>query len=170
MRGGFGGGPGFGLRASQDMAPRHLGLQFFEGAVIGALAGVDDPLEADESFRAGGEGIAGRAGRDFDVFRQEGIAGVLPEFGFDAAYAAEAPFVCDERVDEEALLGVGGAVLLVVLGGELGEIAGGFVEHDLVNGEDAVLRGVVAGCGLALGGWAGGILCVGAVGCALFTR
>jgi hypothetical protein len=33
-----------------------------------------------------------------------------------------------------------------------GEIFGGFVEHDLVLGADAVLEGVEAGCGLALGG------------------
>jgi hypothetical protein len=40
------------------------------------------------------------------------------------------------------LFGIGGGVLLVVFGGEFGEIVGGFVEHDLVNGADAVLEGV----------------------------
>ena len=66
-----------------------------------------------------------------------------------------APFVGDERVDEETLFGIGGAVLLVVFGGEAGEIAGGFVEHDLGSGDYAVLCRVVAGYGLGLGGWAG---------------
>jgi hypothetical protein len=42
---------------------------------------------------------------------------VLPQFGFDAAHAAEAPFTCNERIDEETLAGVGRAVMLVVSGG-----------------------------------------------------
>jgi hypothetical protein len=44
---------------------------------------------------------------------------------------------------------MGGIVVFVVFGGQLGEIFGGFVEHDLVLGVDAVLEGVDAGCGLA---------------------
>jgi hypothetical protein len=62
----------------------------------------------------------------------------FPELGLHAPYAVEAPFVCNERVDEETLFRIGGAVLPVVLGGEFGEIAGGLVEHDLVSGGDAV--------------------------------
>jgi len=65
--------------------------------------------------------------------------GMFPENGFNAAHAAEAPFVVDESVDKFALRGTGGAVLLVILGGEFGEIYGGFVEHDLLFGVDAVL-------------------------------
>jgi hypothetical protein len=45
--------------------------------------------------------------------------------------------------------------VLVVFGGELGEIFGGFVEHDLLSGIDAVLEGVEAGCGLTLGSGTG---------------
>ena len=101
----------------------------------------------------GGEGVAGSAGRgDLDIFYQEGVAGGLPERGFDAANAADTPFVVHESVDEEALIGIGGVVMFVVFGGELGEILGGFVEHDLVNGVDAVLQGVESGCGLSRGG------------------
>jgi hypothetical protein len=59
-------GLGFGLRASQGMAPRHL------------LAG------------GGGEGVAGRAGGGFAIFCQKGVGGMFPEFGLDAAHAAEA--------------------------------------------------------------------------------
>jgi hypothetical protein len=55
--------------------------------------------------------------------------GALPELGFDAAQAA-ALFVVNQRVDQEALLGIGGAVQLVILGGEPREILGFFVEHD----------------------------------------
>jgi hypothetical protein len=40
--------------------------------------------------------------------------------------------------------GIGGAVQLVILGGELGF----FVEHELVDGVNAVLQGVEAGCRL----------------------
>ena len=138
------------MRTSQAMGPRHF--QFLMGAVIGALAGIDHPLEALKRGGGGGEGVAGGAGRGFGIVCQEGVGGVLPELGFDAAQAAKAPFVVDERVDEEALVGVGGVVVFVVFGGEIGEIFGFFVEHDLGCGEDAVLEGVEAGCGFSLGG------------------
>jgi hypothetical protein len=149
------------------MAPRHF--EFFEGAMIVALAGIDDPLEALEVAGVGGEGVGGIAGLRFRMLAKIRIGGVFPKNGFDAAHAAEAPLVVDEGVDEEALLGIGGAVLLVVFGGEFGEIFGGFVEHDLVNGADAVLEGVEAGCGLALGSVrTRRFLCVGAASRGLF--
>jgi hypothetical protein len=143
------------------MAPRHLeALQLFEGAVPGALQGIDDPLETLEDGGIGGEGIGGSAGYGgLDIFHQEGVGGGLPELGFDTARAAEAPFVVNQRIDEEALIGIGGAVVFVVFGGEFGEIFGFFVEHDLVNGVDAVLQGVEAGYGFARSGaGAGGFL------------
>ena len=166
--GGFRDRPRFRLRASQAMGPRHFEL--FKGAVVNAFTGIDDPLESLESGRFGGEGVARSAGRGgLDIFYEEGVAGGLPELGLDAARAAEAPLAGDERIDQEALLGVGGAVLLVVFGGKLGEIPGFFVEHDLLNGVDAVLEGVKAGCGLTGGGAGSGrLLCVGAAGLALF--
>jgi hypothetical protein len=120
--------------------------------VIVALAAVDHPLEALEVAGVGDESVGGIAGLRFRMLGKEGVGGVFPENGFDAAHAAEAPLVCNERIDEEALHGIGGAVLFVVFGGQFGKIFGGFVEHDLVNGDDAVLEGVVAGCGSALGG------------------
>ena len=152
---------GFGLEA----------LEFFEGAVPGALQGIDDPLEALEGDGIGGEGVAGSAGYGgLDIFHQEGVADGLPKLGFDAARAAKAPFVVYEGVDEEALVGIGGAVVFVVFGGELGEIFGFFVEHDLVDGVDAVLEGVETRYGLARGSaGTGRFLRVGAAGCALFS-
>jgi hypothetical protein len=45
-----------------------------------------------------------------------------------------------------------GLWLFAVFGGEIGEICGGFVEHDPADGEDAALHGVVVGCGFPLGG------------------
>ena len=145
-------------------------LQFFERAVVDALAGIGDPLEALKGGGIGGEGVAGGAFQgDFDILYQEGSVGSAPEVGFDAAHAAEAPFIVYKGVDEEALVGIGWVVMFVVLGGKLGEIFGFFVEHDLVNGEDAVLQGVEAGLGLACGGaGAGRFLRVGAAGFLLF--
>ena len=134
-------------------------VQLFEGAVIVALAAVDHPLEALEEVRVGGEGVGGIAPFRFRMLGEVGVGSVFPENGFDAAHAAEAPFVVNEGIDEEALVGIGGVVVFVVFGGELGEIVGGFIEHDLVFGVDAAFEGVEAGCGLALGGeWGGGFL------------
>ena len=100
-------------------------VQFFEAAMIGALAGIDDSLEALEFGGIGGEGIAGSAFQgDFDIFYNEGVVGAIPEVGFDAAHAAEAPFVVNQSVDEEALAGIGRVVMLMVFGGELGEVFG----------------------------------------------
>jgi hypothetical protein len=50
-----------------------------------------------------------------------------------------------------ARVGVGWVVGFVGIRGQLGEIVGGFVERDLVVGIDAVVEGVEAGCGAALG-------------------
>jgi hypothetical protein len=145
-------------------------LEFFEGAVIDSLAGIDEPLEALKGGGIGGEGVAGSAFQgDFDIFYDEGIVGAIPKVGFDATHAAEAPFVVNESVDEEALIGIGGVVVFVVFSGELGEILGFFVEHDLVNGVDAVLQGVETGYGFARGSAGSGrFLCVGAAGGLLF--
>ena len=126
--------------------------QLFEGAVIVALAAVDHPLEALEIAGVGGEGVGGIAGLRFRMLGKKGVGGLFPENGFDAAHAAEAPFVVNEGIDEKALVGIGGVVVFVVFGGQLGQILGGFVEHDLVVGIDAVLEGVEAGCGFASGG------------------
>jgi hypothetical protein len=48
----------------EAMSPRHFleAFQLFAGAVIGALAGIGDPLEALEGGGIGGEGVAGGAG------------------------------------------------------------------------------------------------------------
>ena len=65
LRGGgwFGGGLGFGLGGVQAMGSRYLeAFQLFAGAVIGALAGIGDPLESLEGGGIGGEGVAGGAG------------------------------------------------------------------------------------------------------------
>jgi len=54
-------------------------------------------LEVLEALELAG-GVAGRAGRGFEIFGQVGLGGVFPDLGFDAAYAAEAPFVVDQSI------------------------------------------------------------------------
>jgi hypothetical protein len=146
------------------------GLELLAGVVVLALAGIHDPLKAVEGRAAGFEGVAECGFSDFRVVLYEKVVGGPPKIGFDAAQAAEAPFVVDQGIDEETLVDVGRAVEFVVLGGEFGEIFGGFAEHYLLFGIYAVLQGVVAGFGFALGGdGALGLLAVGPAGCALFA-
>ena len=143
-------------------------LQIFAGVAIVALAGIDDPLEAFEGGAAGGESVAMVGLFDFSILLQEKVVGGQPEVGFDAAQAAETPFVVDHGVDQETLVGVGGAVEFVVFGGEFSEIFGRFGEHDLLLSMDAVLEGVETGLGLpCFRDWTLGLLTVGSAGCAL---
>jgi hypothetical protein len=107
--------------------------------MVVALAGIHDALEALEGGADCCESVAGGGSLYFWMFLEVGVDTGLPEIGFDGAEAAEAPFVVDKGVDEETLSGVGRAVLFVEFGGELGEILGGFVEHDLGFGVDTVL-------------------------------
>ena len=126
-------------------------MKLFAGAVEAAFAGIDDAVQTIEGWT--GVGHAG---------------GRLPKAGFDAAQAAEAPFVVDHAVDEEAFVGIGRAVEFVIFGGEFSEVVGGFGEHDLLFGVNAVLQGVIARLGLSGGSdGAGGFLSVGSAGGAL---
>ena len=142
--------------------------QLGKGALMFALAESYDLLAPREAAGLDGEGGAGSDANHLAIV-QDTVGGVVPKRGFGAAQAAVAPFDVTERIDERSLGRVGGEILLVALGGEMGEILGGFVENDRGLGIDAELQGVEAGCGLALGGaWAGGFLCVKAAGCDLF--
>ena len=131
--------------------------EFLQSAVVILFASIDDALEALELGGYADESFGGIAALPFGVLGEVGVGGVLPENGFDAAHAAETPFVVNERIDEFTLGGIGRSVVLVILGGEFGEIFGVFVEHDLLFGVDAVLKGVETGFGFCLGG--GGLLC-----------
>jgi len=148
---------------------RYEAVQFLERAVIIALAAVDDALEALKGRGAFGESGAGAGCLEFGAVLEARLGGVVPEVGFDVAQTAQTPFVVDERVDEETLSGIDGTVLIVEFGGEFGEVLGGFVEHDLGFGVDAVLEGVVAGVGLPpRGDGALRFLAVGPAGSLLF--
>jgi hypothetical protein len=126
-------------------------FEFFETAVIVALTGIDDSLEAGDflfvagiEFAAVDDGI-GPVFAESDPLVQETAVDVVPELGFDAAQAADAPFVRDQGVDEELFVGGGGVVLPVIPVGESSEIFGGFVEDDLVFGVNAEFQSVQAG-------------------------
>jgi hypothetical protein len=112
-------------------------LEFPAGVVVLALAGIHDPLEPIKGWAAGFEGVAGCGFSDFRVVLYEKVVGSPPKIGFDAAQAAEAPFVVDESIHEDTFVDVGRAVEFAVFGGKCGEIFGGFAEHDLLLGIDA---------------------------------
>jgi len=153
------------------MGARRLeGFEFFAGVVVLALAGIHDALEAVEGWATGFEGVAESGFSDFRTVLYEKVVGGPPKIGFDAAQAAEAPFVVDEGIDEESFVDVGWAVEFVVFSGEFGEIFGRFAEHDLLFGIDAVLQSVVTGFGFSSDrDGALGLLTVGTAGCALFA-
>ena len=130
--------------------------------MVGAAGGIDAPLELREDARGAGAGLS----------EGQGFGGVcvllvlvLPELGLGGAQAAEVPLAVDKLVDEEASFWGGGAVVLVVLAGELvefGLILGG--EHEGF-GVDAGFECVHGGGGFACDrGRAGGVLGVTAVG------
>jgi hypothetical protein len=134
-------------------------LQFLEGAVIVALAGIDGSLVADEFGGTGGEGFAGRDDAVGAPIGKDLVADSIPNFDFAAAQAAKAPFVVDEGVDKGVFGGIGREMVLVVLGSEQVEAFSGFVAYDL-----DFIR-VTAGLeGRCIGAWAGGFFGIGAVG------
>jgi hypothetical protein len=112
--------------------------ELFEGALGGALVGVEAALEALEAVfevvEGGAEGVLAVADVGAIVrFVIHGVVGfepILPEVGFDGAEAADFPFVVDEGVDQVALARGDGAELGVVLGSELGEGLGIFAADD----------------------------------------
>jgi hypothetical protein len=136
-------------------------LEFFQGAVVGALGGIDAALEAGEGICAAAEGLAGWA----VFFQGPGILHfAFEDLGVDSSKAAEQPFVVDEGIDEEAFFGGGGSPTLLVFGGEGFEIGGILAADDLRFGVNAGFGGVETGDGLALdGAWAGGFLRVEAI-------
>jgi hypothetical protein len=129
-----------------------------------ALGGLDAAADAGECVGVVYEDLA--HGGDF---AEEGLVDAFAlrfvAFGLDAGHAAHGPEVLHKHFDQGGFGGSGGLVLLEVIGGELFESGGVFAHDDLGLGVDAVLEGVEADGGFALGGaGAGGLLRVGAVG------
>jgi hypothetical protein len=134
-------------------------FEFVEGAVEGVF---DADLEQGEVVEGlGGVGVAagnvGGAevrgeGLEALVVLLEGVGAEVVVVGFALAEAAEAPPGVGDAVDQEALVGAGG--LEVVFEGAEGFLEGGGIlaGEDGEAGGEAVLEGVEADGGLALGG------------------
>jgi len=146
-----------------------FGLETFEVLEGGApvfLSGIDALLEALELAVASTIALGQFEG--FFGYRAT-VDGLIPEVGLDGAEAAQEPFAIDEDVDEGALGGSPGAVLVKVLVAEGFQVFGGFAEDDLGFGIDAGLERVLGSSGFALdGARTGGFLGVEAVGLDLF--
>jgi hypothetical protein len=145
------------------------GLDFLkgrEGAVVGAVGGVDAALEAVEILAAGVPDLGHIETFDRGV---EAFEIVPPDLRFEGAEAALEPLGGDEGIDQGAHFGSGGLVAVVVFGDEEGEDRGVFAGDDLGLGVDAGFQGIEADCGLTLsGGWTSGFLRVEPVGLDLF--
>ena len=147
-----GGGFGFGLELFEGL----------EGTVVGAAGGINAPLELGEDARVAGAGLS--EGQGFGGVG-ELLMLVLPELGFGGAEAAEVPLAVDDLIDEEASFGGSGAVVLVILVGELFEVGLILGGEDQGFGVDAGFEGVHGGGGFACDrGRASGVLGVAAVG------
>ncbi len=84
----------------------------------------------------------------------------------DVFHLEEAEFEMDELLEEHVLGGSDGLVLFEqVVDGDGDEVGMGDQVAVVFHGVEAMLEGVGGGAGFAGGGaWAGGLLCVGAVG------
>ena len=150
------------------MGPRHS--EVFEGAVIGALQSIDNPLKTLNGGGGCDEGVGGGAFPSFNIIGQERIGGAIPDFGFKPAHAAEMPCGVNESLDQEPLGIVGGAVLFVIFRAESGEVLGAFVEHALASRDDVIGPRSGVRWGFALGGAGSGrYFCDAAVGRAWFA-
>ena len=101
-----------------------FGLKEFEvveGAVPGALGGIDAALEEGEILAAANEIESDTVGVVTVVF---GVALVVPDFGVGEGVAAEEPFGIDEGSYEEGLFGSGWLPAVEVLAGEGAEGGG----------------------------------------------
>jgi hypothetical protein len=147
-------------------------LQLSEGAVKGALGGIDPALEEMElMIRPGGD----LAERGVLVQSVEGFRGVgelvSPELGLGAAEAAELPIGADEVIDEDAFGGSGRLPLEVIVAGEGFELGAVLAGDDLRFGFDAGFECVEARDGLSFGrARARGVLRVSTVGIDLKLR
>jgi hypothetical protein len=153
---GLGRGFGLGLRLVRNAllrvdvrVERLETLEFAEGVAIGALGGTHHAVEAGEGTVAFAESLAERgAFAGFVCGRQL----VNPDLGFGDGEAAEGSGGSDEDIDLVALLGGEGAVALVILVDEGGEVRGIFAGDDERFGVDAGFQGIHGGAGLAFNG------------------
>lgn len=139
-----------------------------EGAVEGAFGAGFVAAEVVEIVGADDEDPSEIAVGDVAAFADVGaviVETVVPDAGFGAVEAAEAPGGEDDGLGEDLLAGAGGLEIAeegVAEGVVLGLVLCG---EDGALGGEAVAEGVEAGDGLAFGGTrTGGLLGIGAVG------
>jgi len=123
--------------------------QRVEVAMEIAVGGVHAALEAAQLGAGIGVGLADDGG-----VGEIGAIGDLgkDDFDFGLAEAAEQGLSVCEAVDQGALFGSAGVVVLGPLGGEGGAFGGVFPGEDFGLGVDAGFQGIHGGAGLALGG------------------
>ena len=143
-----------------------------EGAVEGALSGIDAALQEMELIIRAGHYLAegGLLAESTEGFRSIDKF-VSPELGFRATETAKLPIGAYEVVDEDAFGGSGRLPLEVVVAGEGFQFAGVLAGDDLGPGFDAGFECVEAGDGLSFGrARARGVLRVSTVGFDLKLR
>jgi hypothetical protein len=131
--------PAFGWWARGDAYGTLQVAELLEGALGGALIGVEAALEAFQSVFEVVEGGAEVVPAEADVAAVVRLVvedvvrfePMLPEVGFDGAEAADLPLVVDQCVDEVALTRRDGLELGVVLRGELRQGLGVFAADDV---------------------------------------
>jgi len=148
--------PGLGLLGWLGAAVGLEALEFLECLDLGAASVVDAALETALIGGTVDKSLAGLV----ELF---GVADVF-DFVVDAEEAGEEPGVADDVVEQGALDGGFGLVVVVEGFGELGEGIGVIAGDDGGLGVDTRLESVHAGNGFALdGGWTGGLGRVAAV-------
>ena len=141
-------------------------LELAQGALVGALEGVDAALEPVEGGGAAGVGSA--FGSVLVVLEGRGEL-VFPNLSVDFGETAEVPVVTDESVDIVALLGGGGVEPLDVFLRERFESRAIFAADEERLRVDAGFQGILGRVELALdGARAGGFLCIETIGLDLF--
>jgi len=160
-----GGGRGLGGRPGRLVRLGGAGFEFLErreGAVEGALDGVDAALEAVKGVAVA---LVGLGCLETLLLPDKAGDVELEELRFDGAEAALHPLGGDQGIDQGAHFGSSGPVAVMILGGESGESRGVFAGDDLGLSVDAGLEGIEADCGLALSGaWTSRFLRVEPVG------
>ena len=137
-----------------------------EGTGTVALGVVDAALEMAEAVFAGyGDMAEGRGLGESPGFLET----ILPELGFGDEEAAEEPVVANEGVEPEALFGRSRLPMVVIFGGEGGEVIGVFTADDEGLGMNPGFQSIHGRRGLAFEGTgAGRFLRIEAVGLDLF--
>jgi hypothetical protein len=124
-------------------------LEGHEGAMVGALDGVDAALEAAEYFVIAVVDLGHLEPLDRVV---EALDVELEELRFEGAEAALEPLGGDEDIDQSADFGGGGLVAAVIFGGEELKGRGVLAGDDLGLSVNAGFEGIETDSGLALDG------------------